>query len=67
MSRPMSNIEKGEEAGPLGATPVMVRVMPEQLDALDAFASDQRQPVSRPEAIRLILREFLGSKEYFAK
>ena len=32
------------------------------LNALDAFVADQQQPISRPEAIRVILMKFFRSK-----
>lgn len=37
-----------------------VRLQPDQLDALDTWIARQESPPSRPEAIRLILREKLG-------
>jgi hypothetical protein len=37
---------------------------PEPLSALDAFVADQQQPISRPEAIRVILMKFFRSKGY---
>jgi hypothetical protein len=44
-----------------------VRIQPAPLSALDAFVSDQRVPVSRPEAIRVILTKFLRSRGYLTK
>jgi hypothetical protein len=41
-----------------------VRLPPDQLDALDAYVADQRDPVSRPEALRRIVAKFLQSKGY---
>lgn len=43
-------------------TPVMVRLQPDQLAALDAWRQNgakDGQPVSRPEAVRLILKTTL--------
>jgi hypothetical protein len=37
------------------------------LSALDAFVADQREPVSHPEAIRVILMKFLRSNGYLPK
>ena len=45
----------------------MLRLHDPQLSAVDAFAEDQEEPVSRPEAIRLIITKFLRSKGYVAK
>lgn len=44
-----------------------VRLHPEPLKALDAFAADQTENVSRPEAIRIIVTKYLRSKGYLAK
>jgi hypothetical protein len=41
-------------------TPVMVRLQPDQLAALDAWIAAQDVTVSRPEAIRAILQEKAG-------
>jgi len=44
----------------VGATPVTVRVPPEQLASLDAWIAAQPESrPSRPEAIRLALRDWL--------
>jgi hypothetical protein len=40
-------------------TMVGVRLQPDQLATLDAWIAQQDQPPTRPEAIRLILREKL--------
>jgi len=39
--------------------PVTVRLQPDQLAALDAWIASQPNPVSRPEAIRMVLTEKL--------
>jgi hypothetical protein len=42
--------------------------MPRELsEAIDAFAADQRESISRPQALRLILSKFLGAKGYLPK
>jgi hypothetical protein len=42
-------------------TPVQVRLLPEILTPLDSWIADQPEPkLTRPEAIRSILRERLG-------
>jgi hypothetical protein len=43
------------------------RIQPVALNALDAFVADQQQPISRPEAIRVILMKFFRSKGYLSK
>jgi hypothetical protein len=37
---------------PMRGTPVLVRLQPEQLKAIDAWRRDQEHPPSRPEALR---------------
>lgn len=37
----------------------MLRLQPEPLDALDAFAASEKDAPSRPEAVRRILRDWL--------
>lgn len=44
---------------PVNATPVQVRLAPEQLAALDRWIATQTPQPSRPEAIRQILAERL--------
>jgi hypothetical protein len=40
--------------------PITVRLQPEQVTALDEWIARQPAPLSRPEAIRHALAEFLG-------
>lgn len=42
-------------------TPVLVRLQPVQLAALDAWIADQDPTPSRPEAIRTLLQEKLNA------
>lgn len=42
----------------------MVRLQPEPLDALDAFAASEKDAPSRPEAVRRILRDWLIGHGY---
>jgi hypothetical protein len=44
---------------PTYATPIMVRLLPEQLAALDAWIKRQPDKPGRPESIRRILGEHL--------
>jgi hypothetical protein len=41
--------------------PVLVRLQPDQLTALDAFIAKQPKKVSRPEAIRTLVAEVLSN------
>ena len=45
----------------------MLRLHEPQLGAVDAYADDQQEATSRPEAIRHILTKFLRSKGYLPK
>jgi hypothetical protein len=41
---------------PIGAVPIMVRVLPDQAAALDAWIKKQKDPdLTRPEAIRRLV------------
>lgn len=62
MVRAIVDIEKGKRGRPrTDATPVLVRLQPDQLAALDRWIADQGAPVpSRPEAVRTILRAAIG-------
>jgi hypothetical protein len=40
----------------------MVRLLPEPLAALDAWIAKQREPVSRPEAIRRLIEAGIKAK-----
>jgi hypothetical protein len=63
MRKAIGNIEKKRGRGrpPTEAVPVMVRVMPAQIGALDSWISNQPEPQpSRPEAIRRLLANALG-------
>jgi hypothetical protein len=46
---------------------IHLTVLPEHAHALDWFVADQPQPISRPEAIRVIIGKFLRSKGYLPK
>lgn len=43
-------------------TPVVTRLQPDQLAALDAWIAKQREPVTRPEAIRRLVELGLKGK-----
>jgi len=50
-----------------GATPMMVRVPPAILFALDAFIASEERHDSRPGAIRFILEDWFGSHGYLKR
>jgi hypothetical protein len=61
-SRSIGNIDKKRKRGrpPTEATPVLVRVMPTQIERLDAWIAKQGEPeLGRPEAIRRLLDQVL--------
>lgn len=47
----------------MNATPVTVRLAPEQLAALDAWIERQNFPSSRPMAIRMLIQVALAGAE----
>lgn len=60
MKPPILDIGKSKRGRPrTDATPVMVRLQPDQLAALDAWREAQPGTPSRPEAIRTLLRKAL--------
>jgi hypothetical protein len=65
MGSSIGNIGKKRGRGrpPTEATPVLVRVMPDQIERLDAWINKQGEPdLGRPEAIRRILDKVLPKK-----
>lgn len=61
MTNAISDIEKSRRGRPrTDSTPVMVRLQPDQLAALDAWIARQDEPrPTRPEAIRTLLARAL--------
>lgn len=60
-AQPTVIAKKRKGPAPTGkGTPVMVRLQPEQLAALDAWIERRELPVTRPEAIRALLRQVLA-------
>ena len=54
----IGNVRKSPRGRPaVNATPVTVRIPPDQLAALDAWIAGQAEPVTRPEAVRRLLGE----------
>jgi hypothetical protein len=65
MSAPsIGNIEKSKKRGRprTDATPVLVRLMPDQLERLDCWIAKQVENVGRPEAIRRVLNDALPAR-----
>lgn len=60
MSKATRDITKKKRPQQTG-TPVMVRMQPDQLEAVDAWASAQDDAPSRPEAVRRLVDQ--GLKE----
>jgi hypothetical protein len=51
-----------------GRDPVTaIRLSKEMRDAIDAYTADMPEPVSRSEAIRMMITKFLRSKGYLPK
>lgn len=51
----IGNVRKGPGRPAVNATPVTVRLPPDQLARLDRWREAQAEPPSRPEAIRQLL------------
>lgn len=64
MKRSLSNIRKKRGRGrpKVGATPVMVRLLPAQTKSLDAWRNGQKDRPGRPEAIRRLLDRALAAR-----
>lgn len=60
----MSETKRQVGRPPVNATPVTVRIPPDQLDALNAFAASEADMPTRPEAVRRILRDWLVGHGY---
>lgn len=57
----MSETKKNKGGRPaINATPITVRVPPEQLSNLDKYISKQPDRPTRPEAIRRLVEKALG-------
>lgn len=48
---------------PVGATLVGVRLPPDDLAALDKWIAKQKEPMTRPEALRAMLAATVGQKK----
>jgi hypothetical protein len=61
MARSISNIikKRGRGRPPVGAEPVMVRLLPHQAAAIDTWREAQRDKPGRPEAIRRLVEAAL--------
>ena len=65
MAKSINDIEKKRGRGrpPTDSTPVLVRLQPNDLAALDAYRSDF-EPMTRPQAIRSAAFEWLRTHGY---
>ncbi len=63
MTEAISNIEKSKRGRPrTDATPIMVRLQPDQLAALDHWIEAQPDPKpSKPEAIRRLIEKGIAA------
>lgn len=62
MADAINNIGKSARGRPrTDSTPIMVRLQPDQLDALDGWIAAQDDKPSRPEAMRRILARQLDA------
>ena len=67
-SMAIGNIKKrGRGRPPVDSEAVMLRFPTPVVRALEAYAEDQRDPLTRSEAIRTIVARFLRSKGYLEK
>ncbi len=66
MEAAIASARKSSRGRPrIDATPVNVRLPPEQLAPLDAWISDQPDPKpTRPEAVRHVLADWLTGQGY---
>ncbi|AYO80254.1 hypothetical protein EBF16_27360 [Sphingobium yanoikuyae] len=55
MKRASSDIKSSKRPGQSG-TPIMLRLQPDQLSALDAWIKKEGEYSSRPEAIRALIQ-----------
>jgi len=55
----IGNVRKGPGRPAVNATPVTVRLPPDQLAALDAWIARQAESLSRPEAMRRLIEKGL--------
>jgi len=53
--------KRGRGRPRVDATPVNTRFPPDELDVLDAWMSKQKEEMSRPEAVRRIVKDALGA------
>lgn len=59
----INNIEKRGRGRPAtDATPVLVRIQPDQIEKIDAWSDKQKDEPSRPEAIRRLVEIGLKAK-----
>lgn len=62
MVKAIADIGKKRGRPATGSTGILVKMLPDQLAALDAWISAQPEKVSRPEAVRRLLGSMLESQ-----
>ncbi|GLK71573.1 hypothetical protein KHC23_12350 [Ancylobacter dichloromethanicus] len=62
MSNSTDDIAKSRKRPSQTGEPVLVRLQPDLVAKLDAWRADQRPIPSRPEALRMILKEWLAGR-----
>jgi Arc/MetJ-type ribon-helix-helix transcriptional regulator len=62
MAKSISDVRKSRGRPLVNATPITVRMPPDQLAKLDAWIAAQPKPVSRPEAIRALIEAGLAAE-----
>lgn len=64
MAKAIVDIKKSRGRPATDTTPIMVRVPPDMLEAIDKFTDEI---ISRPQAVRLILRKWLVENQVLPK
>lgn len=64
MSKLIPSANKSRGRPRIGATPVNVRFPPQELAALDRFMSEHPDKVTRPNAVRIIVADWLKAGGY---
>lgn len=66
-SSTINPIKKSRGRPAVDSDQVNIRLVRGDLDAIDAFAAEQADSLTRPEAIRRIIRDWLQANGYLSK